>query len=152
MSLLVSREQAENAFADALRLYVGKRRRYSYEDFANGIGLTKDGRAHTKPLYDFLSYPAGSPDHRPLHFGITLSITKFLGCEFTNAWLALAEQRACDDAPIDHDELAPAFQEYLQAKSAAHHPDSEARREIGPNEEKTLRSKLAAVPAAVVVQ
>lgn len=93
---LFPREQAENALADALRLFMGKRRRYSYEQVAKGIGYK------AKCLYDFLSYPAGHPDHRPLHFGIILSLHKFLGADFTNEWIRLANQGAFelpDDEP-----------------------------------------------------
>lgn len=49
---------------------------------------------------------------------------------------------------IDHDEIAPAMREYLTAKDAAHHPESEAGREIGPGEDGSLRAKLAIVKAA----
>jgi hypothetical protein len=95
MLLLISREQAENALRDALRLFVGRHRRYSVERFTKGIGLYKsDGMPNTKAIYDFISYPSSHPDHRPLHFGVILSATSFLGAEFTNEWLRLAHQGA----------------------------------------------------------
>lgn len=96
IDLLVSREQAENAFAAALRIFAGRGRRYSMEQLAKGIGLNKDGKPHTKPLYDFISYPSGHPDHRPLHMGIQFSIAKFLGAEFSSEWLRLCSQGAFD--------------------------------------------------------
>lgn len=46
---------------------------------------------------------------------------------------------------IDHDEIAPAMREYLRVKDEAHHPESEAGRDIGPKEDATLRSKLTVV-------
>lgn len=46
---------------------------------------------------------------------------------------------------LDHDEIAPAMRDYLSAKDDAHHPDSEAGRDIGPGEEAGLRVKLATV-------
>lgn len=49
---------------------------------------------------------------------------------------------------IDHDEADRAMREYVDAKAAAHHPESEAGRDIGPGEDKALRVKLAAVKAA----
>lgn len=98
LSPLVSREQAENAFRDAMRLFVGAKRLYTVKQLAKGIRLPKkdDGEQITKPLYDFLSYPSGHPDHRPLHMGLQLSIIKFLGAEFTTEWLGLAGQGAFD--------------------------------------------------------
>lgn len=52
---------------------------------------------------------------------------------------------------IDHEEVEQAARDYLGAKGAAHHPLSEAGREIGPNEAKVLRAgaaRLRAVAAA----
>ncbi len=92
ISLLISREHAENKFREAVRLFVGKGKLYSAAQLAKGIGL-KD---KTKPLYDFLSYPSGHPDYRPPNFGLMLSITAFLGPDFTNEWLVLTNQGAFD--------------------------------------------------------
>jgi len=39
---------------------------------------------------------------------------------------------------IDHDALCELATEYVSAKNRAHHPDSEAGRDIGPNEESAL--------------
>ncbi|MES2295240.1 MAG: hypothetical protein V4527_18230 [Pseudomonadota bacterium] len=44
---------------------------------------------------------------------------------------------------IDHDEIAEVVADYLLTKERAHHPDSEAGREIGPKEDETLRGKVA---------
>lgn len=49
---------------------------------------------------------------------------------------------------IDHDAAAEAMADYLAAKQAAHREDSEAGRDIGPNENSTLNGKLAVVRAA----
>lgn len=43
---------------------------------------------------------------------------------------------------IDHDALCHLANEYVAMKHAAHHPDSEAGREIGPNEEAALSGKV----------
>ena len=42
---------------------------------------------------------------------------------------------------IDHDELADLASDYLATKNAAHHPDSENGRDIGPNENVALIGK-----------
>lgn len=46
---------------------------------------------------------------------------------------------------VDHDEADRACREYADAKAAAHHPESEAGREIGPNEDKALRNLLTVI-------
>lgn len=46
---------------------------------------------------------------------------------------------------IDHDQIGEAMSDYLIAKHAAHHPESEAGREIGPTEDQRLRTKFAVV-------
>lgn len=50
---------------------------------------------------------------------------------------------------IDHDELDAAMRDYVAAKAQAHHPESEAGREIGPNEDATLRQKFVVVTGSV---
>lgn len=49
---------------------------------------------------------------------------------------------------IDHDEIAPAMRDYLQAKDDAHRPDSPAGRDIAPCEDSVLRGKFAKVRVA----
>lgn len=52
---------------------------------------------------------------------------------------------------IDHDELCTLANEYVSTKNRAHHPDSEAGRDLGPNEKSSLDGivvQLAARAAA----
>lgn len=49
---------------------------------------------------------------------------------------------------VDHDEIAEAVADYLLTKERAHHPESEAGREIGPTENNVLCGKFARVKAA----
>ena len=86
---LVSREHAWNKFADALRLYVGRGRRYSVKQLMNGAGV-KDR------VIECAMYPVSSIEFRPMPFEAQLSIARFLGADFTNEWLHLAEQGAFD--------------------------------------------------------
>jgi hypothetical protein len=46
----------------------------------------------------------------------------------------------------DLDGLADAFADFLHHKNAAHHPESEAGRDIGPNERAKLNSKVVQLP------
>lgn len=94
---LVSREQAWNKFAAAIRLYTGRGRRYSFKQLANGAGV-KD-RVIECALYD-----PGSVDFRPMPFEAQLSIARFLGSDFTNEWLHLADQGAFD---LPDDDMPP---------------------------------------------
>lgn len=49
---------------------------------------------------------------------------------------------------INHDEIAEAMADYLNEKQHAHRPESEAGRDIGPNEDNVLRVKFGKVKAA----
>jgi hypothetical protein len=64
--------------------------------------------------------------------------------------LLLPDGRLIVRAPeaLDHDEVAECLHDYLQTKERAHHPESEAGREIGPGEDNVLRGKFARVKAA----
>jgi hypothetical protein len=48
-------------------------------------------------------------------------------------------------AEVDHDAACEAMRDFIDAKERAHHPESEAGREIGPGEDMTLRAKLTVV-------
>lgn len=49
---------------------------------------------------------------------------------------------------IDHDKVAELAADYIAAKNAFHHPDSEAGRDIGPSENDKLSAKVVALKAA----
>lgn len=48
---------------------------------------------------------------------------------------------------IDHDEIEGACRDYLATKGKAHHPESEAGREIGPTEAAELTKRAAVLKA-----
>lgn len=62
--------------------------------------------------------------------------------------LLLPDGRAVVQVPehIDHDEIADAVADYLHEKNAAHHPESEAGRDLGPNETAALDAKVVHLP------
>lgn len=66
--------------------------------------------------------------------------------------LLLPEGHAIVRVPegIDHDELASGFQDYLQTKHAAHHPDSPAGRELSDCERQALDAKVVMLPVGRV--
>ncbi len=92
---LVSREQTGNKIGAALRLYVGRGRRYSVKQLSNATGI-KDR------VIECAMCRPDSADFRPLPIEALLSIGLFLGAEFTNEWIGLAQQGAFnlpDDEP-----------------------------------------------------
>lgn len=94
---LVSRSAAGEAFRLALRLFIGRGRRYSVKQASNGSGV-KD-----RLIECAMEHP-DSGEHRPPGLDTVLSLAAFLGPEFTCEWLALAGQGAfwlpsTDDAP-----------------------------------------------------
>lgn len=137
LPLLVSREQGENAFADAMRLYVGRGRRYSVKQLSNGTGV-KDR------LIECAMCASGTVDFRPLNMGAQLSIMKFLGPDFTSEWIKLAGQVAFHKPEgVDLDEVEARAREVLACKGAAHHPESPAGRELSACEVAELHTRVA---------
>lgn len=47
---------------------------------------------------------------------------------------------------LDHDEIDRAFRDYTDAKAAAHHPESECGRDLGPKERAALDDKIVRLP------
>lgn len=86
---LVSREHAGNEIGKALRLFVGRGRRYSVKQLSNGSGV-KDR------VIECAMCSADNVDYRPLPLDALLSIASFLGAGFTNEWLGVAGQGAFD--------------------------------------------------------
>lgn len=125
--LLVSRNSADAAIGDALRLYVGRGRRYSVKQLSNATGV-KD-----RTIECAMCAPDNA-EHRSLTSGALLSIAKFLGPAFTNEWLHLAEQEAAHVVPADHDHLARQSIEYASKYARARSPDSPGGIEIVPKE------------------
>jgi hypothetical protein len=48
---------------------------------------------------------------------------------------------------IDFDEISGACRDFIDAKDRSHHPDSEAGRDIGPNEQQELSNKVVSIRA-----
>lgn len=89
LSPLISRERCGNEINNALRLYVGRGRRYSVKQLSNATGI-KDR------VIECAMCDAASVDYRPLPIEALVSIAGFLGPDFTSEWLALAGQGAFD--------------------------------------------------------
>lgn len=135
--LLVSREQARNAEGDALRLFVGRGRRYSVKELANATGVP-DWQINAAMVN------GGHPDNRPLPPEARISIALFLGVAFTNKWLCLADQRAVECGEIDHDDLAAGCIDYAARHARARHPESPGGVEIVTEEHNELTETATA--------
>lgn len=85
--LLVSRTAARHAFRDALRLFVGRGKRFSVKQASNGSGVPD------RMIECFMSDPE-SGDYRKPDLEEALSLASLLGPEFTCEWLHLAHQGA----------------------------------------------------------
>ena len=139
--LLVSREHAENAFGDALRLFVGRGRRYSVKQLSNSTGV-KD-RA-----IECAMCKAETSEHRPLNMGAQLSVMSFLGPEFTSEWIKLAGQVAFHKPEgVDFEEVEDACRDLLATKGKAHHPESPDGRELSQCEKDKLAAKVVRIRA-----
>lgn len=85
--LLISRSAANDGIRDALRLYVGRGKRFSVKQLANGTGV-KDRVIESAML------SADDPDHRRLPPEALLTLCFFLGATFTTEVLRAAAQGA----------------------------------------------------------
>lgn len=136
---LISREQAGNAIGKALRLFVGRGRRYSVKQLSNATGVSD--RMIECAM-------AAGYDHRPLPDWALLSIMSFLGVDFTNEFLPLAHQEAIELGDCDHDGLAANCIDFAAEHARARHPESPGGVDIVQVEDKALRGKRAKLKAA----
>lgn len=83
ISLLVSRNAIREKVRDALRLHVGRGRRYSVKELSNATGIPDRCIEAAKCDPD-------DPDYRPLTLENLLSLCRFLGAPFASAFLELA--------------------------------------------------------------
>lgn len=80
---LVSRNAIREAIREALKLYVGRGRRYTVKQLSNGAGI-KDR------VIECAMYEVDDLEYRPLSLEALASITKFLNAPFASAYLDLA--------------------------------------------------------------
>jgi transcriptional regulator with XRE-family HTH domain len=94
ISLLVSRSEARQVFRDALRLYVGRGRRFSVKQLSNATGVPDR-------VIECMISNVESGDYRAPQIEHLLSISKFLREEFATEWLAPAGLAAFDLPDMD---------------------------------------------------
>jgi hypothetical protein len=81
--LLVSRNSIREKLRDALRLYVGRGRRYSVKELSNGTGVPD------RMIECALCEPDDA-EYRPLKLQELASLIKFLGAPFASSILEIA--------------------------------------------------------------
>lgn len=116
-SLLVSRNFAREALRDALRLHVGRGRRFSVKELSNGTGVPDR-------MIESAMCATDDPDYRPLALENLLSIAKFLGAPFFSAFIEVTDLGAFElsgQAPLPN---------VLASAEVSEDPISERRRLI----------------------
>jgi hypothetical protein len=97
LSLLISRSAANTVFRDAVRLFVGRGKRYTTKQVEIGTGIA------ARMIESFMA-PVDSTDFRKPDFEEVLSLASFFGSEFTSELIAPAQQAAFD---LSDDDLPP---------------------------------------------
>lgn len=99
-----------------------------------------------------VSYFPGERDREPATLNVAglykLIEGDALPLELLSMLLPAGFQLVRSSEQIDHDEFEAMTRDYLAAKGKAHREDSEAGREIGPNERALLDSKVVQLRAA----
>jgi hypothetical protein len=148
---LVSRNAVGEEFAKALRLYVGRGRRYSVKQLSNATGVPD------RLIETYMTNPE-STEARKIALEDVLSIATFLGAEFTNEWLPKLARQVASDVPNDDgseevlDDLAEAAAEVEAEVRRARHPKSPGGPKIVPIERNAIKArgrKLCAMARAV---
>lgn len=131
---LVSRNKAHESFRHALRLFVGRGKRYSVKELSNGSGVPDR-------VIESAMAPVDSSEFRYPAEHIELSIAAFIGPEFTSARLSIISQGAYwlpEGGESLHD-LARDSSEFTQEYMRAIDPEGEAGIDIGPAERSRLK-------------
>lgn len=130
-SLLVSRSDARDAVRHALRLYVGRGRRYSVKQLSNATGVPDR-------TIECATCDPESTDYRPLPLECLLSVSKFLGAEFTSEWLFEADQGAFE--LLDGEVPVPGALAAAEALDTAEIVTRAADGEFGPSDIEALKA------------
>lgn len=98
------------------------------------------------PYETLLTYfPApGTRDPAQIPGGAIYALCAALPAELLSLLLPVGFQIVRAPEGIDHDRIAELAADYLATKLAAHDPESEAGRDIGPGEDRALTGKVVA--------
>jgi len=139
-SLIISRTLAGEAEARALRLFIGRGKRYSVKEASNGSGV-KD-----RVIECAMAGPDNT-DWRPLSSGALHSLMSFLGPDFITAWLTPTSFAAHDPAKVDHEKMVEHAINYVAIATKARRRESPCGTEFAPVEEDELDRAFAPLRA-----
>lgn len=139
--LIISRSEAGATEARALRLFIGRGKRYSVKEASNGSGV-KD-----RVIECAMAGPDNA-DWRPLPSGALHSLMSFLGPDFITAWLKPTTFAAHDPAQIDHEEMLEHAVAYVAEHAKARSRNSPGGAEIVPIEIRNLDRAAAPLCSA----
>lgn len=97
LPLLISRSAANTIFRDAVRLFVGRGKRFSVKQVSIGTGIS------ARMIESFMA-PVDSSDFRKPDLEEVLTLVSFFGSDFTSEMIAPAGQAAFD---LPEDDLLP---------------------------------------------
>ncbi len=105
------------------------------------------------PYQTVVSYFPGERDKQPATISgaalFALCASKALPLDLLSLMLPDGFQIVRAPEGIDHDALCEIAADYVAAKVNAHHPESEAGRDIGPNENAALTGKVVQLVGSV---
>lgn len=117
-----------------------------------GISLKAVAFDSKIPYATIVSYFPGEINRQPATIGgaaiFVLAESKALPLDLLSLLLPEGLQIVRLPEGIDHDALCDLAAEYVADKHRAHHPESEAGRDIGPGEEARLSGKVVQLRAA----
>lgn len=127
---LISRNALDEQVHDALRLFVGRGRRYSVKQLAKGAGIPER-------MIESAIAPLDSTEFRPLARENLWSVIAFLRAPFTNELLALVQQGAFD---LPEGDLPPAARMAADcANDTAHVAEIAADQTLTHEDRQTLK-------------
>jgi hypothetical protein len=135
-----------NILSDVDTIVRGRQLAMRREIDRRGIALKAVAYDSGIPMPTLLSYfPGGErePSVLPATALFKLLAGNALPHDILSLILPDGEQIVRLPEEVDHDEIEAVARDFLATKGAAHHPDSEAGREIGPNEADALNEKVA---------
>ena len=116
-----------------------------------GIALkavAMDAQISYSTLVSYLPQPGGDkPVMMPMGVVYALAETKAIPDDLLSLLLPAGVVFVRVPEGIDHDEIAEHCRDFLSAKDKAHHPESEAGRELGPNEKADLTKRAVVLKA-----
>ena len=116
-----------------------------------GIALkavAMDAQISYSTLVSYLPQPGGDkPVMMPMGVVYALAESRALPDDLLSLLLPAGVMLVRVPDGIDHDEIEGACRDFLSTKGAAHHPDSEAGREIGPGEHAELTKRAVVLKA-----